>query len=57
MRGLRREPLAPWKCFRAFRLACGLAAQPAQNLGGLNDLGTLDVPKAATDVYLELRFK
>jgi len=41
----------------AFRLACGLAAQPAQDMGRLDVLGTLDVSKAVTDACLELRFK
>ena len=51
------SPLLPGFETGAFRLACGLAAQPAQNVGGLNVLGTLDVSKAVTDAYLELRFE
>jgi len=57
MRGLRREPLAPWKCARAFRTYRGLALQPAQNVGRLNVLGALDVLTNLANAFLELRFE
>ena len=57
MRGLRREPLAPWKCSRAFRTYRGLTLEPAQNVSGLNVLGALDVLTSPVDVDLKLRFK
>ena len=42
---------------RAFRHACRLAAQPAQDVGRLDVLGPLDVSKTITDACLELRFE
>ena len=53
MRGLRREPLAPWNSAKAFWTYRGLALQPAQNVGGLNVLGTLDVFTSPVDADLE----
>ena len=40
----------------AFRTWVGLAAQPAQDVGGLNVLSTLDVLAQVDDASLELRF-
>ena len=40
----------------ACRTWIGLAAQPAQNVGGLNVLGTLDVLTQVDNDPLELRF-
>ncbi len=57
IRGLRWEPLAPWRCARAFRLACWLAAEPAQDVSGLDVLGSLDVLACFANALLELRFK
>ena len=56
MRGLRREPLAPWQRARAFRAYRGLTLQPAQNVGRLNVLGVLDVLTNLANAFLELRF-
>jgi len=57
MRGLRREPLAPRQRARAFRAYRGLALEPAQNVGGLNVLGALDVFTYLANAFLELRFE
>ena len=42
---------------RAFRTSVGLAAQPAQDVGGLDVLGTLNVLTHFADTDLELRFE
>ena len=57
MRGLRWGPLAPWKSTKAFWTYGGLALQPAQNVGGLNVLGALDVFTSPVNAFLDLRFK
>ena len=57
MRGLRREPLAPWHRAKAFRTYRYLALQPAQNVGRLNVLGTLDVLTNLANAFLDLGFE
>jgi hypothetical protein len=56
MRGRRREPLAPWKSTKAFWTYGELTLQPAQNVGGLNVVGTLDILTRPLDADLELDF-
>ena len=51
------SPLLPGNSARAFRTYRGLALQPAQNVGGLNVLGALDVLTSLANAYLELRFE
>jgi len=56
MRGKVGSPCSPVEA-GAFRTYIRLAAQPAQNLGGLNVLGKLDVLTHVDNAPLELRFK
>ena len=57
MRGLRREPLAPWKSAKAFWTYRGLALQPAKNVGGLGVSGALDILAGLANALLELLFE
>ena len=56
MRGKGGIPLLPGRS-RGFPDLVGLAAQPAQNVGGLAVLGTLDVLTHVDNAPLELRFE
>ena len=56
MRGKGGIPLLLGRS-RDFPDLAGLAAQPAQNVGGLNVLGTLDVLAHLANVHLEPRFE
>ena len=57
MRGKGGIPLLPGRSRGFPDLEVGLAAQPAQNVGGLNVLSTLDVLTHIDNVPLELRFE
>ena len=57
MRGLRWGAPCSLEMLQGFPVYRGLALQPAQNVGGLNVLGALDLFTSPMDADLKLRFK